>query len=242
MTSTAHRPDGELRALLDGELPATHTAAVQQHVAACTTCHARLAEVERNIHAAGALLSLLEAPAPSLRLEAVVRRASRTSRRQVGLIAAAAMLVVVVAAGATVGRPYMRALAARFGGIVWPKAPPPRRPETPAGAEAGVAVVPGVVAEIVFDSTQARGVVRVSLADTVELAVRASEPVTYRVYPVGVTVHNGGAQASYDVVVPRAAPQVRIVVAGRVIFEKVGPRIVAATPADSAGWYVLNVR
>jgi hypothetical protein len=94
----------------------------------------------------------------------------------------------------------------------------------------------------VFDSAQASGVVRVSLADTVELAVRASEPVSYRVYPVGVVVHNGGSVASYDVVIPRAAPQVRIVVAGRVIFEKVGSRIVAATPIDTAGWYVLNVQ
>lgn len=242
MSSSAHRPDGELRALLDGELLAAHADEVRQHVAACPTCRAQLTEMEHSVQSAEVLLSLLVSPTPSLRLDTVMHRVRRARARRVGLIAAAVTLMVTAAAGATVGRPFVRALAVRIWAVVHPKARAPVQPEAPGGAQAGVAVVPGVIAEIVFDTTQALGVLRVRLADTVELAIRSSEPVTYRVYPVGVVVHNGGSGASYDVVIPRAAPQVRIVVSGRVMLEKTGPHIVAAGVADSAGQYVMTIQ
>ena len=242
MSSAAHPPDGELRALLDGELPAVHRAAGQQHVAACPACAARFTEIEQAAAAAGSLLNLLVPPVPALQLNAVLYRARRARVQRAGLIAAGLTLLVAASAGATVGRPYVRALAARIWAAVHSRTAVPVHNEPPPSAETGVAVVPGMVAEIVFDTAQASGALRVSLADTAELAIRSSEPVTYRVYPVGVIVRNRGSSASYEIVIPQAAPKVRIVVAGRVVLEKVGSRIVTAAAADSAGRFVMNVR
>ena len=243
MSSSAHRPDGELRALLDGELPSAHAAEVRQHLAACPACHARLTESEQADQTTAGLLGLLEPPpAASLQLDTVLHRARRTRGRRTALIAAAVTLMVTAAAGATVGRPFVRTLAARVWAAVHPQGRAPVQPEAPFGAQTGVAVVPGDVAEIVFDTTQAGGVLRVSLADTSELAIRSSAPVMYRVTPGGVRVHNRGSAASYEVIIPRSARSVRIVIASRVMFEKTGLRVVAATSADSAGQYVMTIQ
>ena len=242
MSSLAHPSDGDLLALLDGELPAARRAEALRHAAECSACNDRLTVLEQSSEATDELLDLLAPPPPALQLDTVLQRARRVRTRRVGLIAAAVTLLLAATAGATVGRPFVRALAARIWAVVHPGVSTPTHGAPAPGAQAGVAVVPGPVAEIVFDTTQASGVVRVSLADTVELAIRSSEPVAYRVYPVGVTVHNGGSAASYDVVIPRGAPLVRIVVAGRVLLKKVGLRISATVAADSAGRYLLNVR
>lgn len=245
MSSSAHPPDGELRALLDGELPVADRTAVQQHVAACSTCRARLTAIEQASQATGQLLDLLVPPASSMRLDDVRHRVRWARIRRAGLIAAAVTVVVAATAGATVGRPYVRALVARIWRVVHPTTtvppPAPSPLEVPTGSQ-GVAVVPGTVAEILFDTTQASGVLRVSLADTMELAIRSSAPVTYRVYLGGVIVHNRGSAASYDVIIPRAAPHVRIAIAGRVMLEKTGLHIVAASVADSAGRYVMTIQ
>ena len=241
MSALAHPSDGDLRALLDGELPASQATDTRQHVGGCAACRTRLAESEQSAQAVDALLSLLAPSASSLRLETVLHRARRGRARRIGLIAAAVTLMVAATAGATVARPFVRMLATRILAVVRPSARVSVLPKAPSGAQAGVAIVPGAVAEVVFDTTQAQGVVRVTLADTVELAIRSSAPVSYRVYPVGVVVHNSGSTASYDVVIPRAAPQVRIVVAGRVMLEKTGPHIVSASVPDSTGRYNVTL-
>jgi anti-sigma factor RsiW len=243
MGSSAHPPDGELRALLDGELPVADRTAVQQHVAACSTCPARLTAIQQASQATEQLLGLLVPPQSSLRLNDVKPRARWTRTRRAGLIAAAVTVVVAATAGATVGRPYVRALVARIWRVVHPTAEVPLPVPSPVGGlQAGVAVVPGAVADIVFDTTQASGLMRVSLADTTELSIRSSAPVTYRVYLGGVFVHNRGSAASYEVTIPRAAPHVRIAIAGRVMLEKTGAHIAAASVADSAGGYVIIIQ
>ncbi len=246
MSSSAHPPDGELRALLDGELPVDDRTAVQQHLAACSPCRARLTTIEQASQATERLLNLLVSPASSLRLDDVRHRVRWARTRRAGLIAAAVTVVVAATAGATVGRPYVRALVARIWRVVHPTPPvpplAPSSPEVPRGSQAGVAVVPGAVAEILFDTTQASGVLRVALADTMELVIRSSAPVTYRVYLGGVVVQNRGSAASYDVIIPRSAPHVRIAIAGRVMLEKTGLHIVTASVVDSSGQFVMTIQ
>jgi hypothetical protein len=237
-----HPTDGELLALLDGELPELEQRQVLRHTAECPGCTERLAVIRQASQATGALLELLSPPEPVLALAEVTHRARRARMRRSGLIAAAVTLLVAATAGATVGRPYVRAVAARIWAAVHPRASVPASPNRPPADNAGVAVVPGLVAEIAFDTSQYSGALRVRLADSVELSIRSDAPVSYRVRPGGIDVHNRGSTASFDVLIPRAAPYVRIRVAGRVVLEKVGPRgVVGATP-DSAGRYVLSMR
>src|SRR5262249_42978262 len=158
-------------------------------------------ELKRAAEETSELLGLLPAPAPGLQLDDVLRRANAPWWRRSGLIAAAVTILAVTVAGATGGRPVLRAVAAWFRSVgPYPATPPsPRPPATASDAQMGVAVVPGRSAEIVFDTTQVSGMLRVSLADTVELAIRSSAPVAYRISPTGVAVHNGGRTASYEI-------------------------------------------
>jgi len=240
MGSSAHPTDGDLRALLDGELPAAQRLPVEQHTAECAVCRARLAELESAAQETAALLTLLPTAAPNLRIESIVARASRPRLRW-GVIAAGLALFVATVAGATVGRPYVRALVEQIRGIVRPTPPAPPTPN-PSLGQLGVAVAPGPQTDISFDATQSAGTLRVVLADTTKLVIDPTAAVTYRIYPGGVIVHNSGSDASYEVLVPRRARHVRILVAGRLLFEKAGSSISAAARAEPTGDYVFQVR
>ena len=243
MGSSAHPADGDLRALLDGELPAAQQLEVERHTVACGVCRARLAALKSASQETAALLNLLPSAAPDLRIESIVARARRPSLRW-GAIAAALALFVATVAGATVGRPYVRALVEQIQAVLRPAPPPPPAPpQTPAPlGQLGVAVIPGPQIDISFDAPQSAGVLRVSLVDTGKLVIDPTASVTYRVYPEGVVVHNRWSEASYDVLVPRQARHVRILVAGRVLFEKIGSNITATAPAEPAGRYVFQLR
>ena len=233
MSSSTHPADGDLRALLDDELPVARRLEVEQHAGTCAACRARLAALEAAAQETRALLDLLPTAQPALRIDTIIRGARRPRLRW-GTVAAALALCVATVAGATVGRPYVRALVARIRAVVRPTTPAPALPAPPGHGQAGIAFVPGPLAEISFDAPQAAGALHVSLADTTELMINPSAPVTYRVHPGGVVVHNRGSEASYEIVVPRDALHVRILVAGRLLFEKTGSRI--------TGGYVFELR
>ncbi len=239
MSSSAHPADGDLRALLDGELPPAQRVEVEQHARTCAVCRARVAALESAAQETAALLALLPTAAPDLRIETIVSRA-RAPRLRWGVIAAALALVVASVAGATVGRPYVRALVVQIRAVVHPKSSAP----SPAsrGGQVGIAFILGSQADISFDAPQSSGAVYVSLADTAKVVIVPSAAVTYRVHPGGVIVHNVGSSASYDIVVPRNALHVRILVAGRVLFEKAGSRVTAPAPAEPTGRYAFDVR
>jgi hypothetical protein len=55
----SHVDDGTLNALLDGELPADETQAVQAHLSACATCRSRFEEAHRFLAEAGELIDVL---------------------------------------------------------------------------------------------------------------------------------------------------------------------------------------
>ncbi len=242
MNLPMHPVDGELQALLDDELSVLRRGAVQQHVDQCVTCRDRLAALADCWEAARGSLSLLVTPPLGLSFQAVTRAARRARVRRAGLIAASITLMVAAVASATVGRSYVRAVAARVRALVHPAAPAQARGDATRSGQAGIAFIPGPLAEITFDTAQDMGLLLVAFADTDEVTLLARAPVGYRVYPGGLAVHNRGSVTSYDLLVPRGAPHVRIVIGGRVRFEKVGSQITAAVRADTAGRYVMNVR
>ncbi len=241
MDSSTHPADGDLRALLDGELPSAHRLEIEQHRATCQVCRARLEALESASRETAELLNLLPSPAPKLRIESIVSRARGPQLRR-GAIAAGLALFIATVAGATVGRPYVRALVEHIRAVVRPAPPsPPPPPQTPLG-QLGVAFAPGSEADVSFDATQSAGTLRVVLADTSKLVIDPTAAVTYRVHPGGVVVHNRGSEASYDVLVPRYARHVRIRVAGRILFEKTESSITATAPVDDTGGYVFQLR
>lgn len=242
MTVPTHPVDGDLQALLDDELPALRRGAVQRHVDQCAICRDRLTFLAEHWAGTDGLLGLLALPPLELSLQTVTGAGRRSRVRRAGLIAASVTLLVATVAGATVGRGYVRAVAARVRVLIHPSAPAPHRNEALRSGQAGIAFVPGTLAEIAFDTLQDGGRLFVSLADMDKVTLLASAPVTFRVSPEGLAVHNRGSVASYDMVVPRSALHVRIVIAGQLRFEKVGSRITAAVAADAVGRYVIDVR
>jgi anti-sigma factor RsiW len=244
MDSSAHPADGDLRALLDGELPAAQRSEVEQHTTTCGSCRARLAALEFASQETAALLNLLPSAAPDLQVESIVARARRPRLRW-GVIAAGLALLIATVAGATVGRPFVRAVIEQIRVVVHPAPPapppPPAQTPTPLG-QLGIAFVPGPQMDVSFDAPQSAGTLHVVLADTAKLVIGPTAAVTYRVYPGGVIVHNRGSEASYEVLVPRLARHVRILVAGRVLFEKTGSSITVTAPAEQTGGYVFQLR
>jgi hypothetical protein len=242
MSVPTHPVDGDLQALLDGELSVLRRGAVQLHVDQCVTCRDRLAALVETWEGTHELLNLLAPPPPGLSLRTVTRAGGWARVRRAGLIAASVTLLLAAVASATVGRSYVRAVVARVQGWIHPAAPAPHRSEAPGSGQTGIAFVPGPLVEIAFDTPQAGGQLLVSFADTEEVTLLASAPVIYRVYPGGLAVHNRGSVSSYNLVVPRGVPHVRIVIASQVRFERIGSRITTTVPADSAGRYVLEIR
>src|SRR5467141_4463776 len=154
MGSSAHHADGDLRALLDGELPAAQQLEVEQHTAGCDVCRARLEALESASQETAALLNLLPSAAPEIRIESIVSRALGPRLRW-GAIAAALALLIATVAGATVGRPYVRALVEKIRAVVRPAPPaPPPTPTQLGRGQLGVAFVPASQTEISFHVPQ----------------------------------------------------------------------------------------
>ena len=240
MDQTAHLPEGILRAFLDGEASAASRVELERHLATCPSCSARLTALQQASADTGKLLTLLTPEPLLLEPEAVIRRARVRSLTRSGVIAAAALVLAVGVASAMVGSSRVRAFALRVWSAVSgaPRSIPSSEPQ----GQGGIAFVPTPEAEIAFDMRQDQGVLRVAMADTAEISIRASGPVAYRVGAGGIVLHNRGSAASYDIVVPRDAQHVRILVAGRVVLEKLGPRIATGVPSDRAGRFVISVR
>lgn len=86
----SHVDDGQLNALLDGELKGAERAAVEQHLAACAECRARYAEAREFLIEASDLLGMLDesvgaapvAPAASVPAPGGGRRSTVTSREK----------------------------------------------------------------------------------------------------------------------------------------------------------------
>jgi len=91
-------PDGELRAYLDGELPADTLAAVGAHLEDCPACSARYRELSgRADCVSNWMAALVETPAPPVRM-APGRSGHRTGWAVAGLLAAAAVVAAFVLA------------------------------------------------------------------------------------------------------------------------------------------------
>lgn len=231
-----HLDDVAIELLLSGELDEAEARRGFAHLAECDACSRRLAAAREQDQKIGALLSLLDHPVPQLGPGDVMRRASRRWRRSYVAAAGIALLVLAGAASAVPGSPLRTWLAGLLGA-------PPETSAPPADEQlisGGVSVVPTGEFELVFEAVQEAGIMRVSLTDEPELAVRSigGEP-GYSVEPDRLRIDNAGSTADYQILLPRSAEYVRIRIGGSVVFTKRGGSIATTAAQDSAGQYVL---
>lgn len=240
---SAHLDTEQVQRMLHGELAAEDVASVHAHLAACAACRQRVAEADAEEAAVHALLRHVDHAPPAVDAAAVVATARR--RRPARLRWAAGIVLALGAAGAVYAVPGspLRGLVEAVRDRVGERASP-ATVETPArqpGPDvAGIAVPAGERLVIAFTAPQQEGRATVSLTDAAEVVIRArSGTATFTSGVDRLVIDNEGSTASFDIEIPRGAPQVEILVAGRRVFVKEGSRITAETSNDSVGPYHL---
>lgn len=241
-----HLDAEQIERLLHGELDPRQELALRAHVGSCAYCEGRVETARREEEEIVGLLRGIDHPLPDVRAGAVVSRAGWTLHGW-GRMAAGIALALVVS-GVVYAMPGSPLRGAVRTAMEWispaaPPAPAPAPPAPPATPRTGVSVLPGADFAIVFASPQAAGAARVRVVESPEIAVHvlgARVPLDLGIDRV--TVANAGAEADYEVLLPRAARSLRILVGRSVVLRKEGARIVAAAAADSAGVYTIPLR
>ena len=240
-----HLDDERLQRLLDGELRGAREGEARAHLAGCEICRGRLTEAGREQAEVFGAFRALDRLAHAVTVDSIVARARRSepsSSRPVAVARLAwaagfaALLVLGGIAFALPGSP-LRAWVTALAG--WNA---PARTQTPAPSPvaevAGLSVAPGERLVVSFLRARAGGQVRVVWSDGGEVEVRA---------PRGAATFESGTQTlrvddlqpvTYEVRVPRAAPEIEIQVAGVSLFHKVGEQVTAPAPS-AAGEYLL---
>lgn len=229
-----HRSDGELQALIDGQLDRDASERALSHLADCERCRTRRDALEMARRETADQLRLLDREAPALSADDVIRTAERraiarrTAPRNVFWAAAIAGLLAagVVAAAVIPGSP-VRAVIERM--MAGEEAGAPAQEPIPAESRersAGVALVPDGELEIAFETLQSEGTIELVEvgSDTARVDARG-DSVGFVVGGGSVRVENRGAKASYRVLLPMQLPAVVIRVGDRTVYRRVGAEV-----------------
>ena len=242
-----HLDDERLQRLLHGELDRLESGAARSHLADCDECSRRLAAMEVEEAAVGALLAQLDRPSPRIEAAAVARLASARRPRTWQWAAGIALAVGIAGvAYAIPGSPLPDWLDSL---VRWAGGGRPSSTETapePAPALSGLSVTPGRTFRIRFASANPSDLVVIALTDGGEVQIRAprgSAAFTagenaILVHPTGNAPH-GEPGVTYEIQIPRSAPHVEIHLGSDRIFLKEGPRIVARAASSGSGTYRL---
>ena len=234
-----HLEEGQLEALLDGELVEAEALAARQHVAECAECRSALDGLQQDEKWLHGVLGALDHPLPHRTAREIIARA--TPQRSASWRWAAGMALLVVAAGTAYAipgsplRPWVDRVTGRSAGE------PVARQESGA---AGVSVEPGARFSIVFPQPQARGMVVVTLTDRPAIEARRSgvdSSATYSVEVDRLVIRAGGVESDFTLDIPRSAGWVEVLIGDRRVFLKDGQRIISDAPSDSIGRYRLSL-
>ncbi|HEV7366038.1 MAG TPA: hypothetical protein VGN76_09360 [Gemmatimonadales bacterium] len=240
-----HLDEEQVQRLLHGE-PVTAGMPARDHLAVCAECRARLEEAERDEGWVFDRLRRLDHGVPAIGMDRV-KSASAKGVPAWGRLAAGIFLALAVAgvAYAAPGSPLPRMLSSLIHLIAGSSERPPSPEPLPPGgqreeSQAGIAVAPGDRLTVVFLGDQGGSTARVSLTDGADLMVRAVGGITTFTSDADrLTVAHEGSPASFEVLVPRAAPLVELLSGGRRRLIKQGTGIVADVPPDSQGHYLI---
>jgi hypothetical protein len=194
----------------------------------------------------GIALDALDAPVRNVSVDAIIREArSRTRQRQLRLAAAAVVMLTAVAVAALPGSPVRRWLTAAARSITSQEheqlvAPRDSVPKRAQGEMRGVSTEIGTSTQISFSDLQQSGDIVVRLIPESQLRIRSPEfPSSYSLRAGNITVRNPGSRASYDIEVSERS-EIRVVVAGRVVFRRLNGAVLVGPQARADGAYVLS--
>jgi hypothetical protein len=243
-----HPGDGELQALVDGELPADARAVLESHLRACTACAAELARLRLDGERTSALLGLADVPAPILAAQAEFHRRRRAGRgmRAAGAVRRAlpraAVLVLALAGAAAAAVVPGSPVREWVGGLgIAPRAPEPEalpapspppvaREAEPAPRAVSLAPVDGRIRVVVTGaSPELRVRVRLTDAPLAEVtATGAAAGARFRTAPGRIEIV--GAGPGEAVVHLPAAARAHLEVNGRVVAALEGGVLRALAP------------
>ncbi len=233
-----HMNDERLQRLIDDELASAEKDAALQHVASCADCRRRVEDGTREKDRVHELLRSLDAPAPAVTADAIVRRAeaeepgraeiaTASRSRATWLRRAAGFAIVIGIAGAAYAIPgspvrgWIHDVTRKLVG----------RPETPAPAPgrtgvSGVAVAPGDRLSILIEPGALGAEVRIDLTDGSDVQVHGPAGAAAYTSSAGYLLIRGrDSSAVFDVQIPRSAPWVEIRARDERVFLKEGPRV-----------------
>lgn len=247
-----HVPDDELQAWLDGELTSVRLRWLDVHLSQCSDCATRLAALQRDTSELSAVLHLLDVAPPAVSAGALASRARGRRQRRVMMLAAASLFIGVAgiasAAPRSPVRQWLHALVAQLGlasestprssmPVVRVDEPPPAPSSTPRSADAsGVALVPGPMLRVVFDSLPARGLLTVRLSDRDDVSIQAAPgTASFRSSAAELRVTTIVADARFELRLPTGGGRVIVLEGRRTLLTKANAVVTSAWSADSTG-------
>lgn len=231
-----HPGDGVLLALHDGE-PGSGVAASRAHLERCAECRARVAVIARNSDHVHGALGLIQAP--HISREDFNRRLARARGaaavpvwRHPGWRVAAALVVLAGAAAASPMRHWFGrrrdTRPAAIDSVVLRPIPAVRAAES-AGATVSFAAT-GTEFAIRFDSLPESGTLTARRSNDANITARIVSGAgtggdALVVLPGELRVRNATtSRAAYELILPNAVTRLRVIVAGRSVFD--GPPLV----------------
>ena len=230
-----HVEEGLLQALLDGEVDQAAAAEARHHIDGCTQCHGLLEELRGDDQWLDGVLRSIDHPLPRVSLETIATRARRSSRPLRWAAAAAFVLLAAGTAYALPGSPVRRwieQLVGSRGGTV----------TQPVPDVAGVALPAGQHFSIVFSDPHAAGSVTITFTDDSTISVRRRGGAAKFAAEIDrLRIITGSVPTDFEIAIPRQARWVEVVVGGRRVFLKDGPRVTTEARTDVEGRYIISL-
>ena len=230
-----HLDHETLELLIHGELRFEDRVATEAHLAACPECQNLRADLTEEWQQIRRSVALLDDPAPPVDVSDLVARAHRR-RPSVRRWAAGIVLGLAAAGGvyAAPGSP-VSSWVARLTHVE------PREAEVQPGSASGVVVTPGSSLEVVFSQRPESGTITFVMTDAAEVSVRVENgTATYDAGPERLVIDANDSTIDYRIMVPIAAPNVRVRIADTEVFAARSGRVTTSARVESAESYVLS--
>lgn len=244
-----HPSDGMIQALLDGETAGSETE-IRDHLSACPRCRSMAGERSRRLDLLREALSLLDAPPPSRKArEDILRRGraqrswARVVRRNLPRAASIVLLLTAGAAAALPGSPVRSWLGrgwaeiSRSGGeaaapgVKQGESGPPEDAVPSPGAVGATIPATGERIELRVSGLRPGASLIVLLVGGDEASIFAEEGTRFRSQAGGLEATDPPGDVTLEI--PASAPEVRLMVNGRLYLAKRGEELDILGPVST---------